>query len=185
MRIGAGEETNGSYLRQGPELPCDPKSGQTTVSDGVLVKCVLVWYAKHPTKAAELAFNKARYFWTPWTGPLVSGTIGRNPALAYSPVMTLNRSSESWHNFIYGTYGKLISSIWLISQLILLFIGFRYIHKLSRPIAWVLASPVVASWLITMATIGDSRFRIPTMSLSLVLQAAGMVWLKRKITKAL
>lgn len=185
MRIGAGEATDGSYLRQGPELTCNPKPGSTTVSDGDLVKCVLTWYAKNPAKAAELAFNKARFFWTPWSGPLVNGTIARNPALEYSPVMGLNHASESWHNFIYGIYGKFISYLWILGQLALFFIGFGYLRKQNRRIAWIIASPVLISWLIAMATIGDSRFRIPTMSLSLVLQGAGMIWIKRKFTKAL
>ena len=184
MRIGAGEETNGSYLRQGPELPCDPKSGESTVSDGDLVKCVITWYAKNPNKLAELSFNKARFFWSPWTGPLVNGTVGRNPALAYSPVMSLNRSSESWHNFIYGIYGQLISYFWLLGQLFLLAIGFRFLIKQNRRFAWIVAIPVLTSMLISMATIGDSRFRIPTMSLSLVIQVAGIVALKRRFVKA-
>jgi hypothetical protein len=39
---------------------------------------------------------------------------------------------------------------------------------------------VVVSWLIGMGTIGDHRFRIPTMSLSLVLQVLGIYALKKK-----
>jgi hypothetical protein len=184
MRIGAGEETDGSYLRQGPVLPCEPDKGQTAVSDNDLVKCVLVWYAKNPVQAVELALNKARFFWTPWSGPLVNGTIGRNPSLEYSPVMTLNRSSESWHNFIYGVYGKVISYLWLLGQLALLFIGFKHLWGQNKLSALVISSPVLAGWLITMATIGDSRFRIPTMSLSLVIQGAGIIAIKRKFIKA-
>jgi hypothetical protein len=184
MRIGAGEETNGSYLRTGPEIPCNPKSGAPSVSDGELVKCVLTWYAKNPVKTAELSFNKARFFWSPWTGPLVNGTVGRNPALEYSPVMSLNRSSESWHSFIYGPYGKLISYFWLLGQLFLLVIGFRFLLKLNRRMTWIISIPILTSILISIATIGDSRFRIPTMSLSLVIQAAGMIAIKRKFVKA-
>ena len=184
MRIGAGEATNGSYLRQGPVLPCDPPKGKTSVSDEDLVKCVVTWYAKNPGKAAELAFNKARFFWSPWSGPLVNGTVARNPALEYSPVMGLNRSSEAWHNFIYGIPGQLISYVWLLGQLALLFIGFRHLWSRNKFSALVITSPVLVGWLITMATIGDSRFRIPTMSLSLVIQGAGMLAIKRKFLKA-
>jgi hypothetical protein len=184
MRIGVGEETNGSYLRTGPEIPCNPKPGASSVSDRELVRCVLTWYTKNPVKSSELAFNKARFFWSPWSGPLVNGTIGRNPALEYSPVMELNRSSESWHNFIYGIYGQLISYLWLLGQLFLLAIGFRFLLKQNRRFSWIIAIPVLTSMLISMLTIGDSRFRIPTMSLSLVLQAAGMIAIKRKIIKA-
>ena len=44
---------------------------------------------------------------------------------------------------------------------------------------------VVISWLISIGTIGDHRFRIPTMTLSLLLQVAGMWFIKKKIFKAL
>ena len=184
MRIGAGEETDGSYLRQGPELPCEPPEGQASNSDGDLVKCVITWYAKNPVKAAELGLNKARFFWSPWSGPLVNGTIARNPALEYSPVMKLNRSSENWHNFIYGVPGKLISHLWLLGQLALLFIGFKHLWSRNKFSTLVITSPVLVGWLITMATIGDSRFRIPTMSLSLVIQGAGMLAIKHRFLKA-
>jgi hypothetical protein len=40
-------------------------------------------------------------------------------------------------------------------------------------IAWLTGIPVVISCLVTMATVGDHRFRIPTMSLSLFLQVMG------------
>jgi hypothetical protein len=137
MRIGAGESTNGSYQRQGPELPCENKESKDELSDSDIVKCVLVWNTKNPTRALELVLNKARFFWTPWSGPLQNGTVGRNPALVYSPVMSLNRSSETWHNFIYGFYGELISYLWMIGQLALLIFGIRSLLNLNRRIALI------------------------------------------------
>jgi len=43
----------------------------------------------------------------------------------------------------------------------------------------------VISWLISIGTIGDHRFRIPTMGLSLLLQGAGIWKLTSKVSKAL
>lgn len=183
MRIGAGAETDGSYERQGPEVPCKPATESDSLSDSDLVKCVISWYLNNPSKSIELALNKARYFWTPWAGPLQKGTVGRNPALIYSPVMALNRSSEAWHDFIYGGFGKFISYLWMLGQLVLLVLGLKKLFSLNRRFAFVISAPVLVAWLISIATIGDSRFRIPTMSLSLVLQAAGILWLREKAIK--
>ena len=42
-------------------------------------------------------------------------------------------------------------------------------------------TPVVLSWLISIGTIGDHRFRIPTMSMSLFLQVAALLAIRKKI----
>jgi hypothetical protein len=47
-------------------------------------------------------------------------------------------------------------------------------------IAYLTFVPVVISWLVSMGTIGDHRFRIPTMSLSLFLQVMGIYALRHK-----
>jgi hypothetical protein len=47
-------------------------------------------------------------------------------------------------------------------------------------LAWLTGIPVVISWLVSMGTIGDHRFRIPTMSLSLFLQVIGYFALRHK-----
>ena len=43
----------------------------------------------------------------------------------------------------------------------------------------------LSAWLITLGTIGDHRFRIPTMGLSLLLQVAGILAIRDRVTKAL
>jgi len=40
---------------------------------------------------------------------------------------------------------------------------------------------VVLSWLISIGTIGDHRFRIPTMSMSLFLQVAAFLSIRKKL----
>ena len=40
--------------------------------------------------------------------------------------------------------------------------------------------PVVISWVVGMGTIGDHRFRLPTMSLSLFLQVIGIYALRHR-----
>jgi hypothetical protein len=47
-------------------------------------------------------------------------------------------------------------------------------------LAYVTLLPVVISWLVSMGTIGDHRFSIPTMPLSVFLQVMGYFALRHK-----
>ena len=187
MAIGAGDETKGGYGRTGPEVPCSPKVPGATVTDNDKVKCVIKWYLTNPLKTAKLAFYKSEFFWSPWTGPLANGTMARNPWLKISPTKNL-QNSQSGAQLVMGNFGKLISWLWIICQIGLLFYGFMALRKLD-PITKVLANAsmtvVIISWLISIGTIGDHRFRLPTMSLSLLLQVAAIWTLKKKVAKAL
>ena len=187
MGIGAGDETKGGYGRTGPEVPCSPKVPGAAVTDNDKVKCVIKWYLTNPLKTAKLAFYKSEFFWSPWSGPLANGTMARNPWLKISPTKNL-QNSQSGAELVMGNFGKLISWLWIICQIGFLFYGFMALRKID-PITKVLADAsitvVVISWLISIGTIGDHRFRIPTMSLSLLLQVAGMWSIKKKISKAL
>lgn len=184
MRIGAGPETSGGYARTGPEVPCQV-SGSTT-SDNAIVGCVLRWYASNPVDTIRLAFNKARFYWSPWSGPEKEGTMARNPWLKISPVHQVIIGSDSGRDLIYNPIGRAMSHLWVAGQIFLLFFGYRYLRRLGsdqRFIANVILAPVVISWLISIATIGDHRFRIPTMGLSLILQVAALVKIGEKIKK--
>jgi hypothetical protein len=81
-----------------------------------------------------------------------------------------------------------ISYTWLLGQLALLFGGFFILYRrggLEKKITILAATPVALAWLITLGTIGDHRFRIPTMGLSLLLQVVGILAIREKVTKAL
>jgi hypothetical protein len=87
---------------------------------------------------------------------------------------------------VYKTAGKIISYLWLATGLFLLFYGFNYLRKLKgieSNLSYLLLSPILASWISAVGTIGDHRFRIPTMSLSLVLQVVGFLALRSKLFK--
>jgi len=187
MSIGAGDGTKGGYSRTGPEVPCSPTPPGTTVTDNQLVKCVVNWYLTHPVNTAKLAFYKSEFFWSPWSGPLAEGTMARNPWLKISPIKSL-ANNESSAGVVSGGFGKLISWTWILSQISLLFYGFLSLRKID-PISKLLAdgsiAAVLISWLISIGTIGDHRFRVPTMGLSLLLQVAGIWIIKQKVSKAL
>ena len=183
MRIGAGPQTTGGYSHTGPDVPCDPVPPATTVSDNDVVKCVIKWYVANPVKAGKLFVKKGWYYWTPWSGPLGNGTMARNPWLKVNPIMDIARGSQSGNDLVYKSVGKGISFFWVVGCISLFFIGFFWLRSMKgiyANIAWLTGIPVVISWLISMGTIGDHRFRIPTMSLSLFLQVMGYFALRHK-----
>jgi hypothetical protein len=47
--------------------------------------------------------------------------------------------------------------------------------------ARVLITPVLVSLLLALGTIGDHRFRVPTMSMSLLLQLAAFLAIRKKL----
>ena len=183
MKIGAGPQTTGGYAHTGPDVPCEPVPPATTVSDNDVVKCVIKWYAANPVKAGKLFVKKGWYYWTPWSGPLGNGTMARNPWLKVNPIMDIARGSQSGNDLVYKSVGKGISFFWVVGCISLFFIGFFWLRSMKgiyANLAWLTGIPVVISWLISMGTIGDHRFRIPTMSLSVFLQVMGYFALRHK-----
>ena len=189
MRIGAGPETSGGYGRTGPEVPCEPEAPATTVKDNDLVICVLNWYVANPVDTARLAMSKAVLFWAPWSGPLsFNGTMGRNPWLLISPIQEVSTRSIFGQELILGPVGRVTSYAWLFGQVLFLFVGYRSLRKLGKFekfFAQIIIMPVLLSWLISIGTIGDHRFRVPTMSMSLALQATAFISIRKKIKKKL
>ena len=186
MRIGAGPETSGSYDRSGPEVPCEPKPPATTVTDNEIVLCVIKWYLSNPSDAVRLSFNKTLFFWSPWTGPIADGTMARNPWVKISPVQEIASSSVSGQKLVTGLIGTTISFLWIFGQIVFLFFGYRSLRHLGtgeKFFANVILIPIVLSWLISIGTIGDHRFRLPTMSLSLFLQVAAFLAIRRKLNE--
>ena len=175
MNIGAGDNATGGYMKEGFGVPCK-LSGTPSQQDNQRVKCVLSWYLENPTKSLKLFYNKSIYFWSPWFGPLANGTMARNPWLTISPIKSLTFTQEGINN-VYGNFGKLISWTWLLGGLALLLYGFQILWRqksLERLIATLAMLAIAINWLVSLISIGDHRFRIPIMGLSLFLQAIGL-----------
>ena len=184
MRIGAGPETSGGYIRTGPEVPCKPKAPATTVTDNDVVICVVNWYLTNPLDTVRLSFNKALFFWSPWSGPEGNGTMSRNPWLTISPAQQIAKGSPGGRDLVISTFGTVVSYGWIIGQMLFLFIGYRSLRKLGENekfFANIVMVPIVLSWLISIGTIGDHRFRIPTMSMSIFLQVAAFLAIRKKL----
>jgi hypothetical protein len=184
MRIGAGPETSGGYDRKGPEVPCAAKAPETIVSDNDVVLCVVKWYLTNPLDTARLSINKAIFFWSPWSGPIGEGTMARNPWLKISPIHEIATSSVGGQKLVAGPIGTTISYLWLFGQVVMLFIGYGSLGRLGSDekfFANIIMIPIVISWLISIGTIGDHRFRIPTMTMSVFLQVIAFLAIRKKL----
>ena len=110
--------------------------------------------------------------------------MARNPWLKISPVNKIAKGSVDGQKLIFGFFGNAISALWMISQVLFLFFGYRSLRKLGRDelfLARVLITPVLVSWLLALGTIGDHRFRVPTMSMSLALQLIAILAIRKKL----
>ena len=184
MAVGAGDETSGGYPHTGPNVPCEPIPPASTISDAQMVGCVLKWYVGHPLKAVRLFINKGFFFWSPWSGPLGEGTMARNPWLKFNPIVDIAEGSLEGNALVTQAVGKVISFVWVMGCISMMFIGFFWLRSMKgiyANLAYVTLLPVVISWLVSMGTIGDHRFRIPTMTLSVFLQVMGYFALRHKV----
>jgi len=175
MNIGAGDNATGGYIKEGYGVECD-LSGTSSQQDNQRVRCVLSWYLSNPVKAIELFYNKSIYFWSPWYGPSANGTMARNPWLTINPLKNIATTQDGF-NLVYGGFGKVISWLWLLGGLALLLYGYFTLwrqNSLERFIGNLAMVAITTNWLITLFTIGDHRFRIPIMGLSLFLQVIGL-----------
>jgi hypothetical protein len=175
MNIGAGEKATGGYMKKDYGVPCNT-TGNMAQKDNQTVGCVLRWYLNNPIKGAELFYNKTLYFWSPWYGPEANGTMARNPWLKVNPLVNI-ASNQSGADLIFGGFGKMISWFWLLGGIVLLVYGFFVLWRigsLEKFIALMAMIAVSTNWLISLISIGDHRFRIPIMGMTLFLQAVGL-----------
>jgi hypothetical protein len=186
LRIGTGPETSGGYIHEGPDVQCPAKRSGEALTENQYVLCIVKWYATNPLDTARLSFNKTKYFWSPWSGPEAEGTMARNPWLKISPATAISKTSISGQDFIYGFVGVIVSYLWMVGQLFFLFFGYRALRKIGsdeRFLANLMIVPIILSWLVSVGTIGDHRFRIPTMSLSIFLQVVAFLAIRKKLNE--
>ena len=176
MNIGAGPKASGGYSNEAQGVPCDVVSGNDAIQDKNTINCVVHWYLKSPSQAFRLFVNKLIFHWSPWFGPLANGTMARNPWLDFHPLADVIKT-QNGYDMIYGFFGKFFSWLWLITSTLLVVIGFCALRRrggTSTWLAWTLFIPVVLNTLSSMATIGDHRFRVPTLTMSILLQMFGL-----------
>lgn len=181
MNIGAGDSATGGYMLDGYGVPCRV-FGSAVQRDNQRVKCVLSWYFDNPLKSIELFSKKTLYFWSPWinTGFLgeqtITGTNSRNPWLKISPFASM-RADPQGNALVNGVVGKFFSWIWELGGIALLIYGFLVVWRFGsvEKLIGIFALIIISSnWLVSLISIGDHRFRIPIMGMSLFLQAVGV-----------
>jgi hypothetical protein len=178
MNVGAGFESTGGYTNKATGVKCDP----TPKSDIQLVTCVVRWYMTNPSEIARLSFNKTLYFFSPWSGPLANGTMARNPWQKINPVMQISKTPGGSQT-IYGSFGKAVSWVWFVGQLALMVWGGLWLWRQGaelKKLSIVAGITIATSWLISLGTIGDHRFRLPVMGLMILLQVAGIRGLSKR-----
>ena len=176
MNIGAGDKATGGYSSKDFGVPCKI-SGTDAQKDNQRVACVIKWYLDNPVKAGKLFYSKTLYFWSPWEGHLANGTMARNPWLKISPIVDIQNNSENGDKLVRGPIGWLFSWLWLLGGLGLVLYGFIILWRLKQleKLIGLTAIIIIASnWGISLLSIGDHRFRLPVMGMSLFLQAVGL-----------
>lgn len=186
MRLGAGPNTSGGYSPQPVGIvDCPDTKTDVVEADKELVNCVIDWYIANPAKSLVLFWNKARFFWSPWFGPEYNGTMARNPWFQNHPLKSSTQTTEGF-NLIFGGIGKFTSWIWMLGGIFLLVYGFLYLWRLGdleRLLALIAGLSFLLNLVSAMLTVGDNRFRIPTMAMSLLLQSVGClkIFLRRSV----
>ena len=176
MMLGVGNGASGGYLSPlGSGVPCKTSGNQSEV-DKQLIFCAAHWYLENPRKSAELVFKKSLYFWSPWYGPTFNGTMARNPWLKINPIRNMTATIDG-AKLVFGGLGKAIAYMWEIFSILLLFYGARTLWKLGnleRTLGILAGGTIFIAMATTWLTLGDNRFRLPIMGMSLFLQAVGI-----------
>lgn len=180
MNIGAGNKANGGYMQKDYGVPCE-LSGSPAEQDSQKVRCVLNWYLNNPAKTANLFYKKSVYFWSPWInngfmGEVSTGTMSRNPWQKINPIINI-ASNPDGAKLVSGKIGHLVAWLWLLGGVSLMLYGYLLLYRqrsLERFIGNIAIIVIATNWLVSLLSIGDHRFRIPVMGMSLFLQAIGI-----------
>jgi hypothetical protein len=179
MNLGAGPGASGKFDPKGTYgVPCSKIEGNAAEQDSHLVGCVISWYLENPKDSIPLLIRKSMYFWAPWFGPEVAGSMNRNPWFQNHPFKSMASNSVEGNNLVYGNFGKLVSWTWMLGGLFFIYLGFRRMWKADgvvRQIGIFSIVIVVTNWAISVGTLGDHRQRLPIMTMSLLLQCVGVL----------
>ena len=176
MVIGAGPTATGHYGSGSPNLVCDDLPSTEVELDRARTRCAINWYLKNPLKFFELSVSKSTALWSPWWGPLAAGTMARNPYINFHPVRSFINTQDQF-NVVIGPFGKGFAWLLILGNWLLMILGFRKLLRLGleeKILAYFAASVIIGTWLVTLVTFGDHRFRLPIMPLSLSLAVIGL-----------
>jgi hypothetical protein len=183
MNLGAGPGATGAYITEGYGVPCEKIDGNEAEVDAHLRNCVIKWYLNNPTESLALFFNKAKFFWSPWSGPEATGSMARNPWLKINPLISIAKGSQEGNDLVNGSVGRVISWLWVLGSIFLLAFGVLQLIRsggIGKIVGFSGLSIVVINWLISIGTLGDHRQRLPIMTVSLFFQLIGFLTLSNR-----
>jgi len=183
--MGSGPSATGTYKNGPTGITCLIESENEASQSTEKLKCAIRWYAENPFQGTQLLWKKSYHLWSPWFGPLAGGTNLLHPYLqSFHPIKS-NITSQQQFDLIFGPIGKMISWLWIIGGWILLVLGFMHLwsrNELARTTGLLSILLICLNWISALLTIGDSRYRIPLMSVSLLLQVIGSSELIRRLS---
>ena len=174
--MGAGPLATGTYMNSPSGVYCETTSKEVSDQSNKRLSCAINWYIENPLIGAKLLWKKSYYLWSPWYGPLTGGTSAANPYYKWFHPIKSNITTQSQLDFVTGLPGKIVSWFWIVGGWILLIMGFRYLFSnggISRKIGVTAAVLILSNWITALITIGDNRYRIPLMTISLFVQVIG------------
>lgn len=188
LLIGAGDAATGAYNENPKGIDCKLDLSSVQTRENSLTRCVVSWYLENPRKGLNLAKNKFLFFWTPWSGPISKGTLSNNPWRKIAPADALEKLLET--NFQRNAL-TLLSWVYVFASLLLLSLGGLFAHRskneIIRNLGVASIAVVLANTLISVATIGDNRFRVPILPFIVILHVFGIIeiraYCKRKFVK--
>jgi len=160
LLTGANDHADGGYVDdQVAAATCGGRDSSLDPSlDAQWRDCALDWMRRHPMRTVLLTVPKAAHLWLPF-----SGTLGRRGTWQHA--LDHHRwLPDAWlRNRLFHVVDTAAGALWAAGALGLLLLGFARALRDpgTRAAAVLLAAPVVVFTLISMATIGDARFRLP------------------------
>ncbi len=158
MGIGFNDAATGGYVSTTPQPPCGDHADMFA-RDRALVGCSIRWAMGHPLRTAELTARKAMFYWSPMAGPLSArGTWYHS--FRYQRVLPASLEQAGF----FRTFDEATGNLWTVLTVMLVgtgaWLGVR--DRRTRPGTTLLSLPVLAFFLVSLGTIGDARFRLPT-----------------------
>ncbi len=127
--------------------------------DRHLRECALNWAWSHPGRAAKVAFFNGLSFWSPMVGALVPDRSVWYHPFDYRRLAPTAIRDRGWFDLLNVVGGNLWTALTLA-----LFAGGTWLGLRRPGLRWgttLLLIPTTSFLLVTMATVGDARYRLP------------------------
>jgi hypothetical protein len=112
--------------------------------------------------------------------------MARNPWQQINPLRQV-ASTANGYELVYGLFGKVISWLWMLLSFTFLILGLARFFKKGgtyKKISFISIAIILPSWLISLVTLGDNRFRLPVLGVCVIFQVVGWLSIFDKKFKA-